>query len=59
MRKERINYEIDKIVKSVPKQKQRFLEKLIREAINKAQDDGFMKGYEYAVRLLEESRVKR
>lgn len=59
MRKERINYEIDKIVKCVPRKKQRFLKKLIREAINKAQDDGFMMGYEYALRLLEESRIKK
>ena len=50
---------IGRISKYIPEENQKTVIELLGVLIGRAQDDGFMKGYKYAIRILEESIVKK
>lgn len=58
MEKEEIDVLVDLICDYALEKEHNLAEKLLRKSIERAQDEGFMKGYEYAIKLLQESLVK-
>ena len=42
----------------IPKEDQKTVKEMLKELIEKAQNEGLVEGYEYAVRLLQESLIK-
>lgn len=49
---------MDRICSYIPKEEQKAVKEMLKELIEKAQNEGFVEGYEYAVRLLQESLIK-
>lgn len=59
MKQKEIEYVMNGIYKFISEKDQKAVEELIEKVIETAQDDGFMKGYEYAIMLLQESMIKK
>lgn len=51
--------EIVKVTQPFPVKEQRAIQKALAEMVAKAQDKAFMKGYEYAIEVLENGRIKK
>lgn len=51
--------EIVRVTQSFPVKEQRVIQKELAEIIAKAQDKAFMRGYEYAIEVLENGRMKK
>ena len=51
--------EIVRVTQSFPVKEQREIQKVLAEIIVKAQDKAFMRGYEYAIEVLENGRGKK
>ena len=51
--------EIVGVTQSFPVKEQRAIQKVLAEIIVKAQDKAFMRGYEYAIEVLENGRGKK
>ena len=51
--------EIVRVTQSFPVKEQRAIQKELAEIIAKAQDKAFMRGYEYAIEVLENGRAKK
>ena len=54
-----IYQEIVRVTQSFPVKEQRAIQKALADMIANAQDKAFMKGYEYAIEVLENGRVKK
>ena len=53
-----IYQEIVRVTQPLPVKEQRAIQKALAEMVTKAQDKAFMKGYEYAIEVLENGRIK-
>lgn len=51
--------EIVRVTQSFPVKEQRTIQKELADMIAKAQDKAFMRGYEYAIEVLENGRMKK
>ena len=51
--------EIVRVTQSLPVKEQRAIQKALADMIAKAQDKAFMRGYEYAIEVLENGRGKK
>ncbi len=51
--------EIVRVTQSFPVKEQRAIQKELADMIAKAQDKAFMRGYEYAIEVLENGRMKK
>ena len=51
--------EIVRVTQSLPVKEQRAIQKALADMIAKAQDKAFMRGYEYAIEVLENGRMKK
>ena len=51
--------EIVRVTQSFPVKEQRAIQKGFADMIAKAQDKAFMRGYEYAIEVLENGRAKK
>lgn len=54
-----IYQEIVRVAQPFPVNEQRAIQKALAEMIAKAQDKAFMRGYEYAIEVLENGRMKK
>ena len=51
--------EIVRVTQSFPVKEQRAIQKALADMIAKAQDKAFMRGYEYAIEVLENGHMKK
>ena len=51
--------EIVRVTQSLPVKEQRAIQKALADMIAKAQDKAFMRGYEYAIEVLENGHMKK
>lgn len=51
--------EIVRVTQSFPVKERRAIQKTLADMIAKAQDKAFMKGYEYAIEVLENGRAEK
>ena len=51
--------EIVRVTQSLPVKEQRAIQKALADMIAKAQDKAFMRGYEYAIEVLENGRAEK
>ena len=51
--------EIVRETQSFPVKEQRAIQRALAEIVTKAQDKAFMRGYEYAIEVLENGRMKK
>ena len=51
--------EIVRVTQSLPVKEQRAIQKELAQIIAKAQDKAFMRGYEYAIEVLENGHMKK
>ena len=51
--------EIVRVTQSFPVKEQRAIQKELAQIIAKAQDKAFMRGYEYAIEVLENGHMKK
>lgn len=58
MGKEEADYGIKEIRQYIPEENLEPVDELLKELIEKAQNDGFMEGYKYALGILKESMGK-
>ena len=54
-----IYQEIVRVTQPVPVKEQREIQRALAEIVTKAQDKAFMRGYEYAIEVLENGRAKK
>ena len=54
-----IYQEIVRVTQSFPGKEQRAIQKELAQIIAKAQDKAFMRGYEYAIEVLENGRAEK
>lgn len=51
--------EIVRVMQHFPIKEQQKIQKVLADTIGKAQDKAFMEGYEYAIEVLENGRIKK
>ena len=51
--------EIVRVTQSFPVKEQRAIQRALAEIVTKAQDKAFMRGYEYAIEVLENGRAEK
>lgn len=54
-----IYQEIVRVTQAFPVEEKRAVQKALAEMISKVQDKAFMKGYAYAIEMLENGRIKK
>lgn len=54
-----IYQEIVRMTQTVPVKEQRAIQRALAEIVTKAQDKAFMRGYGYAIEVLENGRAKK